>query len=52
MLLDVKEVSEPVERRSPLKLSRNHMELAGLIVYMSVIGFGFALVLVLMLAPQ
>ena len=51
ILLDDK-AAEDVRRTSPLRLTRNHMEFAGLIVYLSVIGFCFAFVLVLMLIPK
>jgi hypothetical protein len=45
-------VSERVECRNPLRLSRNNMEFAGLVVYFSVIAFSFTLVFVLMLMPK
>lgn len=52
MILLDDSVAEDVRRCSPLKLTRNHMEFAGLIVYLSVIGFCLVFVFVLMLIPR
>lgn len=52
MILLDDSVAEDVKRTSPLRLTRNHMEFAGLVVYLSVIGFCFVFVFVLMLIPK
>jgi hypothetical protein len=52
MILLDDSVAEDVKRTAPMKLTRNHMEFACLVVYLSVIGFCFVFLFVLMLMPR